>query len=74
MPLKKSLSEVKVTAKNIRLMQLVAKGKTNRQIAKSLGLSEQTIKNELVSLFLKLGATNRTHLATIAIKNGWVKV
>jgi len=74
MPLKKSLSEVKVTAKNIRLMQLVAKGKTNRQIAKSLGLSEQTIKNELVSLFLKLGATNRTHLIIIAIKKGWVKV
>ena len=71
---KKSVSEVTVTAKNIRLMQLVAKGKTNRQIAKSLGLSEQTIKNELVSLFLKLGATNRTHLIIIAIKKGWVKV
>jgi DNA-binding NarL/FixJ family response regulator len=74
MPLKKSLSEVKVTAKNIRLMQLVAKGKTNRQIAKHLGLSEQTIKNELVSLFRKLEAANRTHLVTIAIKRGWVKV
>jgi len=55
-------------------MQLVAKGKTNRQIAKSLGLSEQTIKNELVSLFRKLEAANRTHLVTIAIKRGWVKV
>lgn len=74
MPLKKSIPEVKVTAKNIRLMQLVAKGKTNRQIAARLGLSEQTIKNELVSLFRKLKATNRTHLITIAIKNGWVKV
>ena len=74
MPLKKSLSEVKVTAKNIRLMQLVAKGKTNRQIAKHLGLSEQTIKNELVSLFRKLKATNRTNLIIIAIKKGWVKV
>ncbi|MCX6009241.1 MAG: LuxR C-terminal-related transcriptional regulator [Chloroflexi bacterium] len=74
MPLKKSIPEVKVTAKNIRLMQLVAKGKTNRQIAKSLGLSEQTIKNELTSLFGKLEASNRTHLIIIAIKTGWVKV
>ena len=41
----------------------VAAARSNRQIASELGLAEQTVKNHLRAIFLKLGCENRTELA-----------
>jgi two-component system, NarL family, response regulator DevR len=51
-----------------RILALIAEGKTNRQIAEAMFLSEKTIKNYLTALFAKLGMSSRTEVAIYATK------
>ncbi len=48
-----------------RLLPLLAEGKTNKEIASVLALSDKTVKNYLSSIFSKLGITRRTQAATL---------
>lgn len=48
-----------------RLLPLVAEGKTNKEIASALDLSDKTVKNYLANIFSKLGITRRTQAATL---------
>ncbi len=49
------------------VVRLVAKGMTNRDIARQLSLSENTVKNYMFRVFDKLGTSNRTELALYAV-------
>ncbi|MDP2381603.1 MAG: response regulator transcription factor [Nitrospirota bacterium] len=51
-----------------RILPLLADGKTNKEIAVALGLSDKTIKNYLFNIFRKLQVTSRTQAATMFIK------
>lgn len=55
-----------VTARELEVIQLMAQGLANKQIALSLGISEHTVKFHLSSLYAKLGVASRTE----AIKRG----
>ncbi len=48
-----------------RLLPLLAEGKTNKEIASALELSDKTVKNYLANIFSKLGITRRTQAATL---------
>jgi DNA-binding NarL/FixJ family response regulator len=48
-----------LTAREREVLDLIARGLDNAQIAKSLGLSEKTVRNHINSIFGKLGAQNR---------------
>ena len=48
-----------------RLLPLVAEGKTNKEIAFALALSDKTVKNYMANIFSKLGITRRTQAATL---------
>ena len=50
---------MKLTQREIEIMEFVSKGFTNLQIANRLGIAEQTVKNHLQSVYPKLKATNR---------------
>lgn len=50
-----------------RIARLVAEGRTNREIASHLGLSEHTVKNYLFKIFDKLGISNRVELVLYAM-------
>lgn len=50
---------MKLTPREYEIMFAVSKGYTNRQIGLKLGITEQTVKNHLSSIFAKLKATNR---------------
>ena len=51
-----------------RILDLIAEGKTNRQIAEELYISEKTVKNRTTGLFSKLKMNNRTEAAIYATK------
>lgn len=56
-----------LTKREQGLVQLVAEGRTNREISRELGLSEHTVRNYLFRIFNKLGTSNRLELALYAI-------
>lgn len=56
------------------ILQLVATGVTNRQVAHRLSISVNTVKVHLRNIFTKLGAESRTEATMIAVQEGWVQV
>jgi two-component system, NarL family, nitrate/nitrite response regulator NarL len=55
-----------------RLIGLVIAGRTNREIAKEVGLVEQTVKNTLSSIYRKCRVRNRTELVLLAFHAGMI--
>ena len=53
---------VKLTPAEAAVVSHVARGSTNREIARALGKAEGTIKNQLASVYRKLGVRNRVRL------------
>ncbi len=60
----------KLTDREIEILRLVAKGLSNIDIAERLFLSEGTVRNHVSSILTKLGVTDRTQAAVIAIQHG----
>jgi DNA-binding NarL/FixJ family response regulator len=54
------------------VLRLVAEGKSNREVAEALSISEDTVKARMKSLMAKLNAEDRTHAVTIAIRRGFM--
>jgi DNA-binding NarL/FixJ family response regulator len=62
----------KLTVRDLEIVSAIAEGQSNRQIAERLGISLQTVKHHLTSIFDKTGASNRLELALLAIRQGVV--
>ena len=58
-----------LTAQELKILELIAQGMTNRQIAGSLFLAEKTVKNYVSSMLAKLGLNSRTQAAIFATKH-----
>jgi DNA-binding NarL/FixJ family response regulator len=65
-----SLLTDKLTGREIDVLQLVAKGLNNAEIAGQLHLSEGTVRNHISAILDKLGVSDRTQAAVIAIQHG----
>ncbi|MGD2077027.1 MAG: response regulator transcription factor [Chloroflexota bacterium] len=63
-----------LTPRESEVLQLLAHGKTNKEIATELVISERTVKFHISSILAKLGATNRTEAVTTAIQQGLVEL
>lgn len=63
----------KLSPRELELVSLLAKGYSNTEIASRLFLSEGTVRNYLSSVFTKLGVSDRTQAAVLALKHGLVK-
>ena len=57
-----------LTRREREVLELVADGLTNREIASRLGLSEKTVKNHVTGVLAKLGLPGRTHAATLVTR------
>ncbi len=63
-----------LTEREIEILNYVAKGYLNKQIALLLGISEQTIKNHVTSILRKLNANARTEAVVVALKKGLISI
>ena len=61
-----------VTERELEVIDLVAQGRSNQEIAKELVISEKTVKTHISNILSKLQLEDRTQLAIYAIKNGLV--
>jgi len=63
-------SDTTLTRREIEVLQLIASGNPNKLVADKLSITEDTVKMHVKSILSKLGANDRTHAVTIAIKRG----
>lgn len=60
-----------LTRQEARVLEQICRGRTNRQIARKLGITEKTAKNYVQAVLRKLRVHSRTEAALIAIRNHW---
>jgi DNA-binding NarL/FixJ family response regulator len=63
-----------LTPREIDVLRWVALGKANKEIGARLELTEGTVKGHLKNILDKLGASDRTHAVTIALKRGIIEL
>ena len=71
---KPSWVEHDLSEREITVLKLVAEGKTNKEIANVLDLSEKTVKNHVRNIFHKLQVYDRTQAAILAIRKGLIEL
>jgi NarL family two-component system response regulator LiaR len=65
-------SPEQLTGRELEVVQLVAQGRNNQEIAQALVISEKTVKSHISNMLSKLHLDDRTQLAIYAIKHGLV--
>jgi len=61
-----------LSATDLRLLELVAEGYTNTQIARAMSVSVSTVKAHLSALFKKVGARDRASALAVCFRRGWI--
>jgi DNA-binding NarL/FixJ family response regulator len=65
-------ADVLLSAREMEVLQAVALGQANKVIARSLGITEETVKTHMASVLTKLKANDRTHAVLIGMKRGMI--
>ena len=63
-----------LTARELDVLELVARGATNRDVGRALHVSEATVKSHLLHVFTKLGVNDRTAAVTTALDRGLIRL
>jgi NarL family two-component system response regulator LiaR len=63
----------RLTRRETEVLELIAAGRSNKRIALALGISEKTVKNHVSHLLEKLGVSDRTQAALLAVREGLVR-
>ncbi len=63
----------RLTPREVKIAELVARGCRNREIAERLRVSEKTVKNRLTLIFRKLACRNRAQLAALLMRSLWAR-
>ena len=69
---KKDIDKFGLSEKEIKIIEFIANGLTNKEISEEIFLSEGTIKNNITNILSKLELRDRTQIAIFAFKNGIV--
>jgi DNA-binding NarL/FixJ family response regulator len=67
-------AEDNLTSREIDVLRLIASGNANKVIADQLAIAEETVKSHVTNILSKLGANDRTHAVTIALKRGIIEL
>lgn len=65
--------ESPLTFRETAVLEQIAKGMSNKEIADALVITSQTVKNHISHIFLKLDVNDRTSAVLIALRHGWIK-
>ena len=68
------MGEEDLTTRELEVLQLIRDGYRNKQIANQLGIAETTVNFHIKNIVSKLGANDRTHAVTIALRRGLLQV
>jgi DNA-binding NarL/FixJ family response regulator len=63
-----------LTSREIEILDCIARGLSNKEIANELSISGQTVKNHITSILSKLQVNDRTMAVIYAIQRGWIKM
>jgi DNA-binding NarL/FixJ family response regulator len=63
-----------LTPGEVQVLELIAKGNANKQIANLLSITEETVKGRVKNILSKLNANDRTHATTIGLKRGIIEL
>jgi DNA-binding NarL/FixJ family response regulator len=63
-----------LTSREIDVLRLIAAGNANKEIAGQLSIAEETVKSHVTNILAKLGANDRTHAVTTALKRGIIEL
>jgi DNA-binding NarL/FixJ family response regulator len=63
-----------LTGRESEVLEQIVRGKSNKEIAATLGISEATVKSHINNILSKLGVTDRTQAATTALQRGIVRL
>lgn len=64
--------DLRPTARELGVLELVARGKSNGEIARALVISEATVKTHLLRVYAKLDVDDRTRAVMVAMERGWL--
>lgn len=63
-----------LSPREMEILNYITSGASNKEIAHSLGISRQTVKNHMSSVLRKLSVEDRTQAAVLALRRGWVRL
>lgn len=63
-----------LTERELDVLRLAARGRTNRAIGSELGISHRTVQGHLASIYGKLDVNSRTEAVTEALRRGWIAI
>ena len=72
--LSENLGQEELTPAEQKVLQAIVSGKSNKEIAFESDVSENTVKTHVKNIFDKLGVSDRTSAATLAIRRGLVRI
>jgi two-component system, NarL family, response regulator len=64
------LASEKLSARELEVLSLIARGKSNKEVGAALGIAEDTVKMHVKNLLAKLGVNDRTEAVTVALQRG----
>jgi DNA-binding NarL/FixJ family response regulator len=67
-------AEDALSSREIDVLRLIASGNANKEIACQLSIAEETVKSHITNILAKLGANDRTHAVTLALKRGIIEI
>ena len=65
---------VPLSTREMEILQYVVRGSSNKEIAHTLQISQQTVKNHISSILRKLDVKDRTEAAVYALRHGWMRL
>jgi DNA-binding NarL/FixJ family response regulator len=63
-----------LSPREMEILVFITRGSSNKEIAHTLHISQQTVKNHISSVLRKLGVEDRTQAAVLALRRGWVRL